>query len=190
MQHLLENERMSELIGLISKDTDQGIAQLVRCIDEYPNDPRLYFLQGSTLIGAGKHIEAHAALSKAVQLAPDFAIARFQLGFFQLTSGEAEAALETWAPFDSTLDGNHYLMSFVKGLRCLIADDFTGTIHHLREGMSSNEENTPLNKDMQLIIDECTKALKSASTDQAQSEEETSATSFMLNQGAFKKSQY
>lgn len=118
----------------------------------YPEDARLHFLRGSTLVGLRRLIEAHQGLSRAVALAPDFAIARFQLGFFQLTSGEAEAALETWGRLDRLPDG-HYLRKFVDGLRCLIRDDLQGAAARLREGIALNQENPPLNHDMQLLID-------------------------------------
>ena len=81
-------------------------------------------------------------------------LARFQLGFFELTSGEAVRALATWEPLD-TLPEGHYLGHFVTGLRHLIADRFADAIAALEAGIAVNDENAPLNRDMQLIIDEC-----------------------------------
>ena len=115
------------------------------------------------LIGKGRMIEAHRSLTRAVALAPDFAIARFQLGLFQLTSGESENALETWGRLDKLADG-HYLRNFVDGLRCLIRDDFAGVIEKLQQGIALNQENPPLNRDMQLIIDRCRPLLAHART--------------------------
>jgi len=124
-------------------------------IAKHPEDARLHFLRGSLLASAQRYIEAHQSLSRAVDLAPDFAIARFQLGFFQLTSGETANALDTWGRLDGLPDG-HYLRKFVDGLRCLIRDDFHGVLQHLGEGIALNTENPPLNRDMQLIIERCT----------------------------------
>mgnify|MGYP000942953508 CR=1 FL=1 len=118
----------------------------------YPEDARLHFMRGSTLAGLGRLIEAHQGLSRAVALAPEFAIARFQLGFFQLTSGEADAALDTWGRLDR-LDDGHYLRKFVDGLRCLVRDDIQGAVALLRDGVALNQENPPLNHDMQLLAD-------------------------------------
>lgn len=152
---------------LCSEDALQGLVQDVQSSDQsgaidrvdalllaFPEDPRLHFLKGSMLISAGRLIEAHRAMSQAVTLAPDFAIARFQLGFFQLTSGEPENALETWGRLDRLPD-DHYLRKFVDGLRCLIRDDFPGAIAHLADGIALNQENPPLNNDMGLLIDKC-----------------------------------
>ena len=51
----------------------------------------------------------------AVALAPDFLIARYQLGFFELTSGEVDNALATWGPL-LRLPEDNYLRQFVEGM--------------------------------------------------------------------------
>lgn len=158
--------------------TDQ-LPQMESLLDRFPEDPRLHFLYGSTLVSTGRIIEAHRSLSKAVELAPDFAIARFQLGLFQLTSGETNAALETFGPLDRLPD-THYLRAFVDGLRCLIRDDFMGTIENLRKGIGVNRENPPLNNDMQLIIDRSLPLLGNSSAEVEGGE--VSETSLILQQ--------
>jgi len=135
-------------LGDFSVD-DETVLQ--KAIVTYPDDPRLYFLKGSVFAGNGRLIEAHKALTHAVDLAPDFHIARFQLGFFQLTSGESDNALKTWARLDG-LPKENYLRIFVIGLRHLIRDELTECVSVLERGISLNEDNLPLNKDMQLII--------------------------------------
>jgi tetratricopeptide (TPR) repeat protein len=145
-----------EDLASVVRETDEAIrlAEVERLTERHPDDARLHFLRGSLLIGRSRLVEAHAALSHAVALAPEFYIARFQLGFFQLTSGEAEEALATWLPLDA-LPAGHYLGLFVNGLRALVRDDFSGAVALLREGIAENEENLPLNGDMQLLIDQC-----------------------------------
>jgi hypothetical protein len=154
------------MAGLCSENTLEALVRDMRAgvfdqleriealIAEFPDDARLHFLHGSLLVQNGRLIEGHNSLKQAVALAPDFAIARFQLGLFQLTSGETANALETFGRLDGLPDG-HYLRKFVDGLRCLIRDDFQGVITHLREGIRLNTENPPLNGDMQLIIQQC-----------------------------------
>lgn len=171
-------ETMAALIEAMADDPGGQIPRLADLIAAYPEDARLRFLHGSALIGEKRLIEAHASLSEAVRLAPDFAIARFQLGFFQLTSGEAEAALETWGRLDRLGDG-HYLRKFVDGLRCLIRDEFQGAIDRLREGIGLNKENPPLNRDMQLLIDECAKLLAGGARED---DEAVSETALILKQ--------
>jgi tetratricopeptide (TPR) repeat protein len=152
---------------------DDHLGRIDQLLAAFTEDPRLHFMRGSMLIGKGRLIEAHRALSRAVAIAPDFAIARFQLGFFQLTSGEAENALESWGRLDRLPDA-HYLRKFVDGLRCLIRDDFLGAIDNLRAGILLNEENPPLSRDMQLIIDQCRPLLARSTEDGADMASETS----------------
>lgn len=154
MPNLCDEANLQELVRAMQSGDDRQLARADALLARHPDDARLHFLRGSILASAGRFIEAHQALSRAVQLAPDFAIARFQLGFLQLTSGETNNALETWGRLDNLADG-HYLRKFVDGLRCLIRDDFAGVIEALRAGIALNSENPPLNRDMQMIIDRC-----------------------------------
>lgn len=149
---LCDDARLSAVMTAVAGDDGDEIAQVDRALADFPADPRLHFLRGSLLAGIGRPIEALSSLKAAVDLAPDFAIARFQLGFFQLTSGEAADALSTWGPLALLPDG-HYLRAFVGGLTYLIRDEFPQAVEQLRIGIAANAENPPLNRDMQLIID-------------------------------------
>jgi tetratricopeptide (TPR) repeat protein len=178
MAALCDDQTMQELISAMQTEEDQT-GRIEALLEEHPDDARLHFLRGSMLIGKGRLIEAHRALSRAVSLAPDFSIARFQLGFFQLTSGEAEKALDTWGRLDRLADG-HYLRKFVDGLRALIRDDFQGAISCLEQGIALNEENPALNRDMGLIVERCRPLLAGSASGQ----ESSSETSLILQQFA------
>lgn len=178
MNELCSNEEMQSLISVMQSGSGDEIRRFGELLEKYPNDARLHFMKGSALIGHGKLIEAHDALRRAIEIAPDFAIARFQFGFFLLTSGEAQEALNAWQRLDQLEDG-HYLKIFVQGLRHLIADDFERTVEILRAGIKANDENPPLNNDMQLIIDQC---LPHISKEEETEEQATSATSLILGQ--------
>ena len=169
---------MEQLVGAMRTGAGDEVALMERLIVAYPEDPRLHFLRGSVLASSNRPIEAHAALARSVELAPDFAIARFQLGFFELTSGEAARALATWERLD-TLPDDHYLRHFVTGLRHLIHDRFPAAIAALRMGMAVNTENLPLNRDMQLLIE---RSAELTGTAEPGDTGETSATSFFLDQ--------
>lgn len=173
---LCDDTRLQELMTAIATDNGDEIALVDRALVDFPGDPRLHFLRGSLLAGIGRPIEALSALKAAVELAPDFAIARFQLGFFQLTSGEAKDALSTWGPL-ALLPEGHYLRIFVAGLTYLIRDEFEASIEQLRLGIAANEENLPLNSDMQLIIDRISGLAAGEAGDEAMS-----ATSLLLGQ--------
>lgn len=187
-QQICTDKEMETLLSVLKSDSQAALAKADDLLKVYPRDARLHFLRGSILVGAGKPIEAYSALSRAVDIAPDFAIARFQLGFFQLTSGEANNALATWGPLEQLEDG-HYLRLFVEGLRHLIADDFDMAFQLLGRGMKANTENPPLNRDMQLLIDRCRDVGRIPDNDSASveaekegEEESVSATSFLLGQ--------
>lgn len=176
------DEEMGQLVAAAEAGTGDEVAFAERLLDSYPEDARLHFLRGSLLAGSGRPIEAHSSLSRAVALAPDFAVARFQLGFFELTSGEAARALATWEPL-RTLPTDHYLARFVDGLTHLIHDRFADASRELKAGIAVNDENLPLNRDMNLIVEQCAglKDAAAAGTEQ-ESAEEASATSFLLGQ--------
>ncbi len=180
MATLCDEAALQNLLAAMRAAPNDHVERIDKLLAQFPEDARLHFLRGSTLAGSGRYIEAHQALSRAVQLAPDFAIARFQLGFFQLTSGETANALDTWGRLDGLPDG-HYLRKFVDGLRCLIRDDFAGVIQTLSEGIALNTENPPLNNDMQLIIDRCRPLAAQA---QAEAGDAGSETALILQQFA------
>jgi len=185
MTTMCPDDELQDLMAAMQSDDRDELAKADRLILAYGNDARLHFLRGSMLAGIGRPIEALSSLRRAVELAPDFAIARFQLGFFQLTSGEAADALSTWGPVALLPDG-HYLRFFVGGLTHLIRDEFEETIARLEEGIAANEENPALNGDMQLIIDQVRAVQQSnraaGSGDADQGEGSASATSFLLDQ--------
>ena len=180
MTQTCPDAELEDLMQAMQSDQDDELQRADSLLASYPQDPRLHFLRGSILASIGRPLEALPALKNAVELAPDFAIARFQLGFFQLTSGEAADALSTWGPL-ALLPETHYLRLFVGGLTHLIRDEFDAAIEQLREGIASNEENPPLNRDMQLIIDQVRKLVSNQAAP-ATGDDSASAASFLLGQ--------
>lgn len=185
MTTMCPDDELQDLMAAMQSDDRDEMAKADRLIATYRDDARLHFLRGSMLAGIGRPIEALSSLRRAVELAPDFAIARYQLGFFQLTSGEAADALSTWGPI-ALLPAGHYLRFFVGGLTHLIRDEFDDTIARLEEGIAANDENPALNGDIQLIIDQVRavqQANRASATGAAdQDESSASATSFLLDQ--------
>ncbi|MBX9645218.1 MAG: hypothetical protein K2W91_14115 [Novosphingobium sp.] len=174
--------QIQEILAISAQDTLAGIAAIDTALRDFPKDARLHFLKGSMLIGEKRFIAAHTALREAVRLDPELHIARFQLGFFELTSGEADAALASWQPLKAALPAGHYLQLFVEGLEHLVADRFAPCIDSLRAGMEVNAENAPLNGDMQLIIERCRELLgeQGPTASESGDGEAVSATSFLL----------
>ena len=153
---LCSDAEMASLRESIQGNDRDVLEQVDTLAARYPQDARLHFMRGSILAGRGRAVEAHAALAKAVALAPDFPIARYQLGFFELTSGEVDNALATWGPL-LRLPEDHYLRQFVEGMAHLVRDEFAEAIARMEAGMARNQENPPLNADIRLLIAECEK---------------------------------
>ena len=147
---LADDDEIEQLVAAIGADAEDDVAAVDRLIDRYPQDPRLRFLKGSILAGRGEAIPAHEEMSCAVELAPDFTLARYQLGFFELTSGEADRALQTWGPI-LRLDKQQYLRRFVDGMAHLIRDEFAEAIAEFEAGVALNQENLPMNNDIRLL---------------------------------------
>lgn len=143
----------AELDALVQAlQTTEGAGPVETALAAWPEDPRLHFLHGSVLAGDRAYPAARQAMARALDLAPDFAIARFQLGFLEFTSGEPERARDTWRPLDALPPG-HALRLFVDGLLMLVRDDAVGAIATLKAGIQANADNPALNGDMQLLID-------------------------------------
>ena len=177
---LAPDDELGEAVAALEVDAEGAEQALDRLTAKYPADPRLHFMKGSILAGSGRSIEAHRALSRALELAPDFALARYQLGFFELTSGEPQKALGTWGPLLAEPEGS-YLRKFVEGMAHLIRDEFAPAIALFEDGIALNTENAPMNNDIRLLIAEC-RQLQRASSARDNEDSELSATSLMLDQ--------
>ena len=141
---------LAELDGMTSA---QAAARLEEAIAEHPDAAVLYTLLAAHRMHLGEHDTAEAAYVAALGLAPDMAVARFQLGLLQYTSGRPRVAFLTWNALES-LGDQHYLVLFKRGLAALAIDAFADATELLRQGIAANTENAPLNGDMQMLIGE------------------------------------
>lgn len=164
---------LEALVGQLAKGAGPDAIETVLRL--YPEDPRLLFLYGSTLAGDRRYPEAREAIGQAVEAAPEFWIARFQLGFLEFTSGEPALAGQTWGPLEARPAGDA-LRLFAEGMMRLPLDDIPGAISLIQRGMAANVENPALNRDMQLLIDELTRATP------PEDPEPTSETDLLLRQ--------
>lgn len=150
---LCPQDRLSSFVAMMGEDETRATRSLDDLLSQYPGDPRLHFLKGSLLAGQQDYAGARVEMRRAVDLAPDYAVARFQLGFLLLTSGEPFPAQEAWGPLFGLPADNH-LRLFATGLGHLIRDEFADAVRLLQEGIERNRENLPMNRDMQMVIDE------------------------------------
>lgn len=182
---LATDAEIMQLVEALQQDNEGELAAIEALLARHPEDPRLHFMRGSVLAGKGRPIDAHAAMARAVEIAPDYALARYQLGFFELTSGEPEQALSTWGPLHM-LPQDNYLRLFIEGMAHLIRDEFSSALSKYEQGIAQNAENEPMNNDIRLLMRQvrelASKQAEGVVPDDAASEEDLSATSLMLGQ--------
>lgn len=184
-EQLCSDDELKTILDHAGEDITRGLSLLKDALTQYPSDPRLHFLHGSLLAGTRDYAGAHSAMRRAVDLAPDYRLARFQLGFLLLTSGEAHAAQEAWGPLLASPEED-YLRHFVIGLNHLIRDEFDDTIRLLEQGIAANMENPAMNRDMELIIAEARVKLGDSQT----SDEPLSSAQLLLQQSALKATRH
>lgn len=149
---LCPTSSLTAATDLAERDTSDGLAAVETLLRDYPEDPRLHFLRGSLLAALHRFDEALAPFAEALRCDPSYAVARFQLGLLQLSSGDVDAARESWRPL-ATLDPEEPLRLFAEGLQCLAVDDFAGAETRLRRGIAGNSKIPALNRDMQLVLE-------------------------------------
>lgn len=150
---LCPDGRLQAVVAQLRTDDEGGLAGIANLLQTWPLDPRLHFLKGSVLAGLQRYDEGRSAMARAIEIAPDFALARFQLGFLDLTSGRAVEAMGVWQKLGD-LPEDDALRIFAEGLANLAIDNFAEAVRLLRRGMERNTQNPLINGDMQLILDE------------------------------------
>ena len=148
---LCSDETLAELLALAGGDEPAALARIDALLETCPDDPRLHFLKGSLLAAQERYAEGVAAMRQAVAIAPDYDIARFQLGLLELSSGDAEAADATLQPLADAGEENA-LSLFALGLRHLARDNFDRAEALLRQGIELNVEHPLVSRDMQLML--------------------------------------
>ena len=131
---------------------DAALSLFAQASDADPSSGVPHFLIGSEHAAAGDFPAAELAFARAVLLAPDFPLARYQLGLLQFTSQRAPVALLTWEPLLS-LPVTDALPHFVRGFTALAADAFDEALGHYRTGLACNPPNPALCSDILQLVD-------------------------------------
>lgn len=161
---LCPDDTIGSIIRQLQIDDAGGLATIASMQISYPLDPRLHFLKGSVLAGLQRYDEGRSAMARAIEIAPDYALARFQLGFLDLTSGRAVDAIGVWQPLFN-LPEDEPLRIFAEGLTNLAGDNFAEARRLLTKGIELNVENPLISADMQLILDEINDGTPAHSTE-------------------------
>ncbi|TQJ96181.1 tetratricopeptide repeat protein [Achromobacter sp. SLBN-14] len=156
-------------------DADRALDILLQAREDHPASGETLALLAAQHMQMGAPDAAEAAYIAALQLSPDLATTRFQLGLLQYTSGRPQTAFQTWHPLES-LGESHYLVLFKRAFATLAIDAFEDTLRLLDMGMAANQENAPLNHDMRMLVGQI-EALRTHTSDAPQDE---AATQFVL----------
>lgn len=109
------------------------------------------FLLGAEFAALGDMIQAEAAFANATRLAPEFPMARYQLGLVQFSSGRAAVGLLTWQPL-LDLPESDPLPHFVNGFAALAQDRFQEALAFYEQGLERNTANPPLSGDIEKVM--------------------------------------
>lgn len=133
-------------------DRQAALGLFARAGEADPASPLPHFLIGSEQASAGDFAQAELAFASALLLAPDFALARYQLGLLQFSSQRAPVALLTWQPLFA-LPEHDALLHFVRGFAALAQDAFTEAVGHFRRGLACTPANPALCSDILQVVE-------------------------------------
>jgi tetratricopeptide (TPR) repeat protein len=176
---------LAEAIALAGNDDAAGRERVAALLGDYSSDPRLHFLSGSLLAAEGRYEEARMAMRRSVALAPDYEIARFQLGLLELSSGDAAAADLTLEPLAAG-QSEAALPLFARGLRHLARDELAAAADLLRQGIARNRDHPLVSRDMALII----ARIEEGGTGRDEGGESVSAAHLLLQEYAAKSTKH
>lgn len=132
MSHGQDEDAMALLEGLVAREPESAYA---------------HYLLGALHAQAGLTEQAETSFRTAAQLAPDFQIARFQLGQLLLVLGRIEEARTELAPLaDPTLQ------SYANGLLAAADGNLPAAIELLETGLELPQDNAPLAEDMHRLV--------------------------------------
>lgn len=176
---------MNNALDLCSQDELDAVSQALAggagsevvtpLMERYPEDPRVRFLMASILASEKAFDQARLQFEAAIERAPDFAIARFQLGLLHYSSDELQQAETVWAPLAELPEADP-LRLFATGLSLLGTGQLQEGADQIEKGLAANTYNPPLNANIAMILAEFTGAAEGGA------EEATSETAMLLQQ--------
>jgi tetratricopeptide (TPR) repeat protein len=131
---------------------DEALALFARASQCDPSSGLPHFLIASEQASAGDFAAAELTFASAVLLAPNFTLARYQLGLLQFSSHRAPVALLTWQSLFS-LPESDALVHFVRGFASLAQDAFGDALRHFRMGLDCRPSNPALCADVVQVIE-------------------------------------
>ena len=132
-------------------DLDDSEALLGQALALAPGAAMPHYLRATNHAHAGRFELAEASYMACLNRAPEFAIARFQLGLLQASGGRPAVAHASWEPL-LALPDEHALKLLALGLLALLAEDWATARRLIAQGIATNHDNEPLNDDMRGVL--------------------------------------
>lgn len=153
-QNLDNEEILSLAISAIDQNNHlEAISLLKTLLERDPNHVFANYLLAAEHAQIGMVDRAEAGFARTVALAPEFNIARFQLGQIYLVKGDISAAKIALEPLTRSADQNQELSHYAKGLLALTDNNTEMAIADLQLGLACQHEIPALAADMQKIVD-------------------------------------
>ncbi len=150
----LDNDELLRIaLDAVNHDHHADAVSMLKTLLE--RDPKHVF---ATYLLAAEHAQlgmmdrAEEGFRKTVQMAPDFPIARFQLGQMCLVQGNAAGAKAILAPL-TELPATMALSNYAKGLIAAADENPGDAIRHLQDGLACAQDIPALAGDMRGVID-------------------------------------
>jgi tetratricopeptide (TPR) repeat protein len=129
----------------------EAISLLKTLLEREPNHVFGTYLLAAEHAQIGMMDRAEAGFRRTVELAPDFAMGRFQLGQLYLTQARSAEAKAVLAPLAS-LPVDQALAGYTKGLIAAADEDVAGAIAHIQAGLGCAQEIPALEADMRRVV--------------------------------------
>ncbi len=167
--------RLDAALDAVAANKTQGAAEIRELLRFYPEDPRLHYAAGAVLAAELNFEEAMAAMTRALELAPHFSHARFQLGLLAIRAGDCARAGSILAPLlDLSLD--QPLRHLAEGLAHLLACRLDEAVECLRFGMIVNWSKAGPDREIQSLLEQI-EAMRRAEREGREPSARTPATS-------------
>lgn len=153
MYDKLDNDELlrTALDAINNARNAEALSLLKTLIERDPGNAFGHYLLAAEHMQLGMVDRAEEGFRKVVQLAPDFPIARFQLGQLYLVKGDGTSATSMLAPL-AALPAGTALSNYAKGLIAAAADDAVAAIEGLRTGLACEQDIPALAADMQRLL--------------------------------------
>jgi Flp pilus assembly protein TadD len=134
-------------------DTEAAIKHLKSALKLSPESAEVNFMLGAIYADLGMFDRAEVSLKEAIAYKADFEAAQFQLGLLYIVNSQIDNASSAWEALDSKGEENPYYL-FKCGLLKLANDEFDKSIEYISKGLENNNDNAPLNNNMNRILND------------------------------------